>query len=273
MIFPAFNPKKARRLERFLPGRFFTLVELLVVVAIMGIIIAVGLPAFEKLTIGSGVDAVSRTVGAQLRLARQYAISNRCYVAVLFPSTQIADHIDQHYLGGGWTEPQKNKIDPLLFSTVRACLIQKPITPATKLVFSDWIPNTKWELLPIGGLVFQTQDNAVANNRVFATATPAADRPTGNGSITAAMMTWVDGVPLPVDNDNDGKIGEDASEKYNDIRAIVFKPNGGMYGGGQRNVVIGEGVFANHDILYRKGSNWLQININPYTGRVKFIPR
>jgi prepilin-type N-terminal cleavage/methylation domain-containing protein len=261
---------KNDKTKRARPFRF-TLIELLVVVVIMGIIIAVGLPAFEKLTIGSGVDAVSRTVGAQLRLARQYAISNRCYVAVLFPSTQIVDHIDQHY--PGWTELQKNKIDPLLFSTVRACLIQKPITGATKLVFSDWIPNTKWELLPIGGLVFQTQDNAVANNRVFATATPAADRPTGDGSITAAMMTWVDGVPLPVDNDSDGKVGEAVSEKYKDIRAIVFKPNGGMYGGGQRNVVIGEGVFANHDILYRKGSNWLQININPYTGRVKFIPR
>ena len=98
MIFPAFNQKKARRLERFLPGRFlpgrfFTLVELLVVVAIMGVIIAVGLPAFEKLTIGSGVDAAARQLSAQLRLARQYAISNRCKVAIVMPSSEtgIAD--------------------------------------------------------------------------------------------------------------------------------------------------------------------------------------
>jgi len=128
MTFKNFSHKKARRPERFLPARCFTLIELLVVVALMGVIFAVGLPAFERLTIGSGVDAAVRQVNAQLRLARQYAISHRCKVALVFP------------------EDQSGMNDNNKFACFRPALVTSSTT--------TWVPNTHWTFLPTGVVAF-----------------------------------------------------------------------------------------------------------------------
>jgi len=106
----------------------FTLVEMLLVLVITGILLALVFPAFERLSLGSGVDAAARMVGAQLRLARAYAISNRVRVALLMPRSN----------------------DPVTgrrFSAFRACQVDA----ANKWV--AWIPNTKWEMLPAGAVI------------------------------------------------------------------------------------------------------------------------
>jgi prepilin-type N-terminal cleavage/methylation domain-containing protein len=64
----------------------FTLVELLTVLAIIGIISGIVIGSYH---ITSDVDAAGRLVSKQLYLARQYAVSQRCYVAVLLPDDSI----------------------------------------------------------------------------------------------------------------------------------------------------------------------------------------
>ncbi len=66
----------------------FTLTELLVVMMIMGIMMGLVLAPFGKLLSGSGVDAGARMLSAQLRLARQYAITQRKKVAVVMPGNE-----------------------------------------------------------------------------------------------------------------------------------------------------------------------------------------
>ncbi|MEI8078757.1 MAG: GspH/FimT family pseudopilin [bacterium] len=127
---------KNDKTKRARPFRF-TLIELLVVVAIMGVIIAVSLPAFEKLTIGSGVDATARQLNAQLRLARQYAISNRCKVAVVMPQ------------------------DGINASSCYACFRSAAKKGSANYA---WIANTNWTFLPTGAAIYAVTGGQTVSN-------------------------------------------------------------------------------------------------------------
>lgn len=107
--------------------RPFTLVELLVVMVIMAILLGIAIAPFEKLATGTGVDAAARTVSSQLRLARQYAISNRTRVAVALPADQ---------------GPQEDR----KYTALRTFHEDSS---------GNWQPvkNTQWEYLPTGAVI------------------------------------------------------------------------------------------------------------------------
>ena len=63
----------------------FTLIEMLVVIVIVGIMLALALPAVNNLMKSGGVSAASRQVSNTLNLARQYAITHRVVTRVVFP--------------------------------------------------------------------------------------------------------------------------------------------------------------------------------------------
>jgi prepilin-type N-terminal cleavage/methylation domain-containing protein len=65
----------------------FSVVELLVVVGIICIVAAMAIPQFLPALAASRADAAMRQVVDQIRQAREYAIENRRYVQVSFPST------------------------------------------------------------------------------------------------------------------------------------------------------------------------------------------
>lgn len=118
---------KAVRPRRFRQRRF-TLVELLVVLVITGIMFSLVVAPFDAMMGSTGVDGGARMVASQLRLARQYAISHRKRVAVLFPMDQGSD------------EERK-------FTAFRSCEVD------SSGQWVDWIDNTKWEYLPAGTII------------------------------------------------------------------------------------------------------------------------
>lgn len=80
----------ALQLCRLLPSRArsYTLVELLVVTAIIGVLLGAGVPAFVKMAKGSGVPAAANALAGKLNACRSEALSLRRCVALVLPSDE-----------------------------------------------------------------------------------------------------------------------------------------------------------------------------------------
>jgi prepilin-type N-terminal cleavage/methylation domain-containing protein len=74
-----------RALARGQRPRAFTLLELLVVLAIMSTLMVIALPAFTNMGRGGGMRSGVAEVRATLNLARQWAITHRARTYVVFP--------------------------------------------------------------------------------------------------------------------------------------------------------------------------------------------
>jgi prepilin-type N-terminal cleavage/methylation domain-containing protein len=80
----------------------FTLVELLVVMAIIGVLAAIGLPAMKGIGAGNDVSAAIRQLMDDLSYARLKAMNERTTVYVVFVSPQI--------LQQSWTQAEQKEI-------------------------------------------------------------------------------------------------------------------------------------------------------------------
>ena len=70
----------------------FTLVELLVVIGIIGLMLAIVIPAFNGISRGSNVQVAVNQLKTTLGLARQWAITHRQTTYVVFPSETIKEN-------------------------------------------------------------------------------------------------------------------------------------------------------------------------------------
>ena len=113
----------------------YTLVELLVVIAIMCAVMGAGLPAFVKMAKGNGISMESRNVPGKFRQAREFAITQRCYVAMIMPETTTT--------GGFYALADKN----MLFTTYRFAVVN---LIGGQFIFSRWIDGDSWIRMQTG---------------------------------------------------------------------------------------------------------------------------
>ena len=107
------------------------MIEIMLVLVIVSILLIIAMPAFNKLVLGSNVDGGARLVLSQIRLARQYAITNRVRVAVLLPAKDFPSD-------GTATGSTRYKA-----SSVRACIVDSSKN------FVEYVAKTQWAFLPM----------------------------------------------------------------------------------------------------------------------------
>lgn len=112
----------------------FSLVELLIVMAITSILLAIVIPSFVRVTKGANVEMGARQIGAQLKAVREYAITNRVFVALIMEPASVS-----------------TKVLPSTYQVVsyRPCIVTES-TENNEWDFSEWVQGERWEFLPTG---------------------------------------------------------------------------------------------------------------------------
>ena len=108
-------------------ARKFTLIEMLAVVAIASIMIAVFVPAFNRMMFGSKVDQAASNFKLGLEVAQAKAISSRKYVAMVIPVKYGAV--------SGLT------LKPFCDGGYRLAFVKKS---GDDCHFSGWVPDSSW---------------------------------------------------------------------------------------------------------------------------------
>lgn len=107
--------------------------EMLAVLAIMGIMMAITVASIGGIGHGRKLAAAARQVGGKLNMARAYAVAKREYVAVLLPDTSI-NFTGNNTLKDEYSGKAKN----------RACIVRSDNT------FKKWIDGNIWQEIPSG---------------------------------------------------------------------------------------------------------------------------
>jgi prepilin-type N-terminal cleavage/methylation domain-containing protein len=122
----------------------YTLIELLVVIGVMAILLGISGPAFVSMMRGQGKDIAARSISSMLKLSRDYAVTQREHVAILFPES-----------GSGLSDEYK-------YSHFRPCIVwDADSSSGTDWRWRSWIDGSSWNKLPTG-LVSQIVTTAQA---------------------------------------------------------------------------------------------------------------
>ncbi len=239
--------------------RHFTMVELMVVIVIVSIILAFSVPAFQKLAVGSGVDAAARMLSSQLSLARAEAVSRRKCIAVIMP-------------GAGYA---RNTTDDSVypFQSFRAAIVNN-----TTHAFEQWVEGTEWTFLPTGTIIASVSGNEIAlqsiNKDPSDPSSPMITVPKDSWSPAYGSLgeEVADAAASPFMNETDGT----GTRNTSNVRAVIFKPNGRCTQ--KLYVTVMEGVYSEVALGESKTepertvlTNIRVMEINAFTGQIRYL--
>jgi prepilin-type N-terminal cleavage/methylation domain-containing protein len=241
----------------------FTLVELLVVMAIMALLLYVSLPAFEKIVKGYGVDSAAQLMAGATKLARDKAITEKQYVALLLP------HGDAPGTVGGLPPDYIHR-------GYRMCIVDENYSTSESasrgaektFTFICWVPGSNWEFVPTGTAILEYDQEYLLG----------PDGITGTGDDGTDCV----GILLNPSNAHEEVDGIDCSDigagTVNNVLAAVFEPTGKCVASFQRYLSLGEAVYAGgaltftNNLLRRHNQGVLILKVDQYTGRVTYGP-
>ena len=128
----------------------FTIIELLLVVAIAGIMLAVAVPSFSRIMKGSGPGLAARELMGKINAARAYASANRVSVAIVFPNAENTEL--------GKTGFRSGIKENYAYQSYRVCEVYSG-DGGTSWQFLRWVPGENWKQIPKGVLI-GTKDDA-----------------------------------------------------------------------------------------------------------------
>lgn len=234
----------------------YNLVELVVTIAVLGTLLGLAMPAIRSIANASNLTLGSSSIANELKRARQHAIGQNRYVAVLMPTAQPSNQ-------GG--------IDEIRYRahSYRTCyLAGKPrYDAATKSyvgTFDGYLSASQWQFLPGG---------------VFLAGKPGEDgdgQTNGNWGPTATTnrCNSVDGLNFP---------DSISSTQVHHVRAVMFRPNGavmpaptgGATSGTNTTIDVVKGgldlAHLGYERVLTEGVNHQRMEINHFTGKLDFV--
>ena len=154
----------------------FTLIEMLTVLAIIGIMLGIGIPAVTSLMKSGGLGAATRHVSSTLSQARQYAITQRVNTRVVFPYD-------------GTITPGTSQAPAYLSYSV---MTNNPST-------GSWGYLSKWEFLPVGVVFLQGGGIGTLNSLSMS----PASVPFPNAILGPAQLKYIEFTPTGAAAQND----------------------------------------------------------------------
>jgi prepilin-type N-terminal cleavage/methylation domain-containing protein len=159
-----------RRLNAKKAQRGFSVVELLVVIGLILVVSAMALIQFAPIMADSKMDSSMRQVMDQLRQGREYAIANRRFVKVTFPTAPVGGVTQYEVVltqmnsltsGAGASNPVLSTL--MVQSPAQFAQLGGPDTPdgygnASSVVFEGVNGG------PIGGMLFESDGSLVDGN-------------------------------------------------------------------------------------------------------------
>ena len=221
--------------------RGFTLIEMLVVMALAAILTALAVPAFRALTTGSSVGETTSVVKNTLDVAQSRAVSSHRYVGVVF------DHKLQR---DGAEDTQ----------AVRLCNIKVEFNDAgdeLNFTFDGWVRESQWRELKYGASVLCAWKDA--SKKPVKSTQPIPDKLGNLVAIKSVWKTEVKGDTF----DSEGVI----FNPYGNVR----KPEDNLtFTIGEAKIVDKKFIFEDTD---NDGvpTNLMQLTLNRFTGRTEVV--
>lgn len=224
----------------------YTLVELMVVIAIAAVLLSLGMPAFRGMIEGDGAGYTASTVKGVIDQTRAKGLAIRRYTAVVFDIGAIRDNAVQR-------------------QAIRGCIVDKDDTG--NYSFVEWLPDRQWQVLDRGGWVLGAADDA----EIEADAAAGLELADIFTNDLKNMM-----FELEIKKDDDAEASEDRN-----YYCIVFSPYGSMVSPATRiYFLVGEARMRADRLRYgdsiddedKVPMNALVLSVNPFTGRVEIRP-
>ena len=216
----------------------FTIVELLVVLAIMGILLAASLKAFPMMFGKQGLAGSVRTLSSKVSMARSYAVTQNRYVALLMPDRTA--------------NTAGTLITPYIYNFARLCYVD------SNNRFDGWIDGEDW--YPLANGVCAYIESPVTQPAPLPP--PPSPPPSSIGSYTIQRVVNI--IPTSVPD--------------NTCSALVFQGNGSLLNSGNVVIRVNSALYdrdAGNLSFTDKGGTIEQkrwnIVINSFTGRAAYL--
>jgi Tfp pilus assembly protein FimT len=228
--------------------RAYSLVELLMVTVVALILLGLTAPLFRSITRSSMVDVGASNLGAELRIARQYAITQNVYTGVLMPTAQNDNQ-------GGTTE-REFKARAYRICTLAGKPVYNATTRSWEGQFQAYLSESTWAYMPSGVFIGNTLTHGDYG------ATDADCRANTISNVTFPEAT--------------------SPDSLNFIRAVMFRPNGSMIAAPQGgnpgtndvSLVVFRGILdlpAQRVLPDGDGLQSRSLAIRRFTGKVDFL--
>ena len=233
----------------------FTLIELLVVMLLMGFLITLMLPGFNRMISGNKVDQMASNLKLALEQAQSHAITSRRYVALVLPSNSSdsswTDEEKVHCLGGYRLAYVKSTGDKKVWEFVK------------------WVPDSVWKNAPDGAMLVEVVGSndskydelaEVQEKGLAGTVTKTNEKLGKNELVKLRKYPKTETTTITTPTGS----------------AVVFSPYGGVKLDEDLRFVVAEAIPNGNNLLFpSRGNNgptnYLVLDLNRITGKVDYL--